>query len=228
MTAHVEDGALVRYLDHECDSIERVEVEAHLDGCDSCGTRVAELRRHSASVSIALRAVDRPMLARRPARRWGMRAAAAALVVLGVAGSVRPVRAWIIGKTQALWATVMGSRDEQPGPAPGAPVRSASVTFVPSGTEFTVEIVSRQQTGRLVVSAIPGDSATTVVLDGSGTENLIVLPTGLRIANSESSSASYEIRLPDRLARIQVRVGTAAPVTFDPRQGSMEIDLGRQ
>jgi anti-sigma factor RsiW len=228
MTTHVEDGALVRYLDHECDAVERVEVKAHLEGCDTCATRVAELRRHAATVSIALRAVDRPMPGRRPAPRWGMRAAAAALVVLGVAGSVRPVRAWIIGKTQALWATVVGSRDEQPRPAPTAPVRSASVTFVPTGTEFTVEIVSPQRAGRLVVTTVPGDSATTVVLDGSGTEDVIVLPAGLRIANSEASSASYEIRLPNHLARIQIRVGTAPPVTFDPQQGSMEMDLGRR
>jgi hypothetical protein len=121
---------------------------------------------------------------------------------------------------------VMGSRDERPSPAPTAPVRSASVTFVPTGTEFTVEIVSRQRVGRLVVAAVPGDSATTVVLDGSGSEDLIVLPAGLRIANSEASSASYEVRLPNHLARIRIRVGTAAPVTFDPERGSIEIDLG--
>jgi predicted anti-sigma-YlaC factor YlaD len=224
MTTHVEDGALVRYMDDECDAVERVEVEEHLDGCDTCGTRVAELRRHAATVSTALRALDRSLPGRRPARRWGMRAAVAALVVLGVAGSVQPVRAWIIGTTKALWATVMGTRDESPGPPSGVPVRSA-VTFVPTGTDFTVEIGSWQRAGRLVVDGVPGDSATTVVIDGSGTEDLIVLPAGLRIANSEASSASYEVHLPDRLVRIQVRVGNAPPVTFDPKRGSMGMDL---
>jgi hypothetical protein len=229
MTTHVEDGALVRYLDHECDRDELAVVQEHLDRCDMCGSRVAELRRHSGAVSIALRAMDAPVrMPRRPAR-WGLRVAVAAVVVLGVAGAVEPVRAWIIGTTQALWETVMGRSVEPPTPTPPmAAARSASVTFVPEGTQFVIEVATRQAAGRLVLTAVPGDSATTVILGGSGAEDLVVLPAGLRIVNPATSTASYEVRLPRHLTRIVVHIGSAAPVTFDPQIGSLEVDLGRE
>jgi len=226
MTTHVEDGALVRYLDHECDRDELAAVQGHLDRCDTCGTRVAELRRYSATVSIALRALDPPIGTRRRAPRWGLRAAVAAVAVLGVAASVAPVRAWIIGTTQTLWETVMGTGVESPRPTPSTPARSASVTFVPEGTRFVIEVATRQTAGRLVLTAVPGDSATTVVFGGAGTADLVVLPAGLRIVNAATSTASYEVRLPQHLTRVVVRVGSAAPVTFDPQAGSMEIELG--
>jgi len=223
---HVDDGALVRYLDEECDATERAEVGEHVHGCQACAARLAELGRHAGLVSLALRAADAPATSRRPARRVGARAAvAAALIVVGVAGAVRPVRAWILERTQTLWAAVTGRNGDQDGAAPGVPPGSASVTFVPAGTEFLVEVTGPQVEGRLVIEGVPGDTATTVVMGGSGTEDVMVLPTGLRIANAATSRASYAVRLPTRLTHVVVRIGGRPERTFVPGGAPLEIDL---
>jgi hypothetical protein len=176
-------------------------------------------------VSTALRAAD-PVTARsRPARRWGLRAAAAAVIVLGVAGAVTPVRAWIVQSTQALWAAITSRTDTQ-GASPSPSLHpSASIAFVPLGTDFTLEVTSLQATGRLTLAGVPSDTATTVVTGGSGSEQLIVLPDGLRIANAAGSGASYVVRLPSRLARVRVLVGHQSELTFDPRGAPLEIEL---
>jgi hypothetical protein len=45
------------------------------------------------------------------------------------------------------------------------------------------------------------------VLGGDGSEELVVLPGGLRILNVATSTASYEIVLPPVVRNIEVRIG---------------------
>lgn len=226
MTTHVEDGALVRFLDREDDAAERADVTGHLAGCDRCTARLAELTRAADAFSAALRAADVPAPARvRPAPRWGLRAAAAVLVLGGIAGAVQPVRAWILERTEALWTAVTGRGASSPPPIVPVPVRSASIAFVPSGDEFTLEVTARQAGGVLRLETVAGDTATALVQGGSGAEDLVVLPSMLRIVNPSSSRASYEIRLPARLVRVRVRVGAAAPWDYRPGSGAVEIEL---
>ena len=222
---HPDDGTLIRYLDDECEDSERSEVQRHLADCPACGGRFAALRARAAMVSAALRAADPVTARRRTARRWGVRAAAAAVIVLGIAGTVTPVRAWIVQGTRVLWAAITGRTDAQGAAPPPSMHPSASVAFVPLGTEFTLEVTSRQAAGRLTLAGVPGDTATTVVTGGSGSEQLIVLPDGLRIANTAGSGASYVVKLPSRLAHVRVRVGPRSELTFDPRGAPLEIDL---
>jgi anti-sigma factor RsiW len=224
MTTHVEDGALVRYVDREDAPAERVDVTGHLAGCDRCTARLAELTRAGDAFSAALHAADVPAPARRPAPRWGVRAAAAVLVLGGIAGAVQPVRAWILERTEALWTAVTGRSTPVSTPVPD-PVRSASVAFVPSGNEFTLEVTARQAGGVLRLETVAGDTATALVRGGSGAEDLVVLPSMLRIVNPSSSRASYEIRLPARLARVRVRVGAGEPWDYRPGSGTVEIEL---
>jgi len=82
-----------------------------------------------------------------------------------------------------------------------------------------------QEEGRLVIEGVPGDTATTVVMGGSGTEDVMVLPTGLRIANAATSRASYAVRLPTRLTHVVVRIGGRPERTFVPGGAPLEIDL---
>lgn len=225
MTTHVEDGALVRYLDREDAPAEQADVATHLEGCDRCRARLAELARAGDALAAALRAADVPAPRRRSTPRWGLRAAAAALVLAGMAGAVRPVRAWILERGGALWEAVTRSGLPAPTPDLGPPVRSASVAFVPSGNEFTLEVTTRQAGGVLRLETVAGDTAVALVQGGSGAEDLVVLPSALRIVSPRTSSANYVIRLPARLVRVHVRVGGRPPWDYHPGAPPVEIDL---
>jgi anti-sigma factor RsiW len=226
MTTHVEDGALVRLLDGENADGERAEVETHLSDCGRCAARLQELSRAAAALTDALRAADAPAPRARPAPRWGLRAAAALLVLAGVGGAVRPVRAWIIQRAEALWDAVAGRNGSaiRPG-APGvAPL--ASVAFAPSGDELTVEVTGHQGGGVLRIETVEGDTVAAIVRDGSGVEDLVVLPSGLRIVTGPTSRATYVIRIPAQLARVRVLVGEQAPLDYRPGGPAIEIALG--
>jgi anti-sigma factor RsiW len=224
-TMHLEDGALVRYLDQECDGDEQAAVRGHMDACGACAGRLAELERRSGALRVALRAADRPPRAVPAAPRWGLRAAAAILILLAVGGAVRPVRAWIVERAGALWSAITGG-SESPAPvAPVPPVQTA-VSFVPADGPFTIELAGRQAAGSLSLEAVAGDTARAAVIGGRGAESLVVLPGGLRIVNPPTSAARYRVALPARLGPVRVIVGGAAPQVFDPAGPPVEIDLG--
>jgi anti-sigma factor RsiW len=224
-TMHLEDGALVRYLDLECDGDEQAAVRGHVGACGACAGRLAELERRSRALRVALRAADRPPRAVPAAPHWGRRAAAAVILLLAIGGAVRPVRAWVLGRAGALWSAITGG-SESPAPiAPAAPVESA-VSFVPADGPFTIELAGRQAAGSLSLEAVPGDTARAAVIGGGGAESLMVLPAGLRIVNPPASAARYRVALPARLGPVRVIVGGAAPRLFDPAGPPLEIDLG--
>jgi anti-sigma factor RsiW len=226
MTTHVEDGALVRYLDREDTVGERTDVASHLEGCDRCAARMAELTRAADTLATALRAADAPPARARPRPRWGLRAAAAVLVLAGVGGAVRPVRAWILERAAALWVAVTGRDGATPVPGQPVPARSASVAFVPEGNEFALEVTARQEGGVLRIETADGDTAVAIVRGGSGAEDLVVLPRALRIVTRGASSASYVVRVPARLVRVRVVVGGGTPWDYHPGAPPMEIELG--
>jgi anti-sigma factor RsiW len=225
MTMHVDDGALVRYLDREAGADERETVGAHLGACDACAGRLAQLERRSAAFTAALRTAD-PDRRAAPARRWGLRAAAAILVVLAVGGTVRPVRAWIVERAQAIWAALSGDVGDAAIPGDNAAVASTAVSFVPADGAFTVEIARWQAGGRLTLEVTAGDTARAAVAGGSGAESLVVLPARLRIVNPAASTASYRLTLPDRLGRVRVIVADGPARIFDVGDGTVNIELG--
>lgn len=230
MTTHLEDGTLVRYLDDECEQGEAREVAAHLDGCAPCARSLVVLRARSSAFSLALHAADPPMPRARPAPRWGYRAAAAAVVLVGVAGTVRPVRAWIVDGAEALWAVVTGrtAQDEGGTTLPPGGTAATVVSFVPAAGEFTIALAGRQAAGTLLLEAVPGDTAQAAVYHGTGADDLIVLPTGLRIANRLASGASYVVRVPAQVGPVRILVGDEAPRGFSPEGPPLEIDLSRR
>jgi len=227
MTTHLDDDVLVRHLDREDGPAERVEVTRHLESCVRCADRLAGLSRAGAAFSAALRAGDvAPPRVPRAAPRWGLRAAAAVVFVAGIAGAVRPVRAWILERAEALWVAVTGPREPAPpSPAPGRP-RSASVAFVPVGDELTLEVTTPQAGGGLRLETAAGDTAVVRVEDGTGAEDFLVLPSRLRIVNPPGSAARYLLLVPARLARVRVVVGGARPWDYVPGGGPVEVPLG--
>jgi len=51
-----------------------------------------------------------------------------------------------------------------------------------------------------------------------GDAEVVVLPDGLRIVTSPAADASYTVRVPASLKRIQVRIGSEAIRTFVPER----------
>ena len=217
MTNHLEDGAIIRFIDGEASAQERTGVEMHTLDCPACATRLAELRRLSASLSAALSAADvsprrfvnPPVLRRSWRSRIPLTAAAAAilLVVATIAAAAPPVRAWI----RARWVELRGGPSQQQGSATQTPpnARPTTVRFVPRDPSFTVELTSPQSGGVLTVDVSEDTIATAVWSGGSGEgEELVVMPMGLKIVNHQSTVASYVVRLPRTITEVTVHVGS--------------------
>ena len=217
MTDHSEDGALIRFIDGEANAQERTAVETHTVDCPACATRLAELRRLSASLSAAFTAADvsprrfvYPAVLRRSRRsRIPLTAAAAAvlLVVATIAVAAPPVRAWI----RARWVELRGATSQQRGSPPPTPqnARPTTVRFVPRDASFTIELTGRQSGGVLTVDVSEDTIATAVLSGRSGEgEELVVLPMGLKIVNHTNTVASYVVRLPRTVTEVTVHVGS--------------------
>ena len=116
-------ATLVGYLYGECDALERVRMERHLETCDACATELTELgsaRQYLSAwtppeAALGFRiATERPApvapirLAwwRQPMPAWGQAVAAVALFGLGMAAGGRSIGGSIPGPTESARATV--------------------------------------------------------------------------------------------------------------------------
>lgn len=211
---HPDDGALLRFLDGQLLLGEAEDVRDHLATCTSCIDRAEEIRRTLRDVAAALQDADAAP------RHEGMRnikwLAAAALVLLAIATAVAPVRAWFLNRTHELWDALVASDstalvDE----TPEVETATASVSFVPSTSAFILEVTTLQADGSLTVEIINDSVATASISRNLQSEELLVLPGGLRIINSPSSSAAYVIQLPASLSQIEVIVAGNEPSILD-------------
>ncbi|HEX9729498.1 MAG TPA: hypothetical protein VGA37_13410 [Gemmatimonadales bacterium] len=205
MTTHVEDGTLLRFLDGECHPGEHQAVALHRDACGRCATRLAQLSRRAQLTRQAIGLWDADM---RPALRvsFPWRRAAVVMVMLGIGGAVRPVRAWIADGARAVWMAVAGTTtDGDIVPPPDQPaVASGLIRFEPAGTTFELTLPERQRAGVLRIEIAARPDAEAEVVGGSGAEDLMVLPTGLRIVSRAQSEASYTVRLPLQVEVVRV------------------------
>ncbi len=236
---HLDDGALVRFLDGEAGG--RSGVEAHLAACPACTERLAVLRRRSVNLGILLArgdfAVPAPpaaaapvdeLAARRAARRapprpW-LQAAAVAMLLVSAGLFAAPVRGWVRGLVSASeQAAVRPAPAPRPRAAEPAPA-GTRIQFTPRGPELTVDVAHPQAGGALLLEAGPGTTASAEV---RGPAELLVLPSGLRIANDPSSAAEYRVTVPASVRRVRVRVGGGAPTTVesDALAGGRRIEL---
>jgi hypothetical protein len=173
------------------------------------GARIARARQHRSVV------------------RWRA-AAAIALVAAGAIG-IRPVRAWIVQATRMVWAAALGEH-RTPGAEATSPAAAGTVTFTPAAGSFVVRVVRPQAGGTLTIETTTGEAASAALTGGRGEAELVVLPDGLRIVNDSLSSASYLVKVPARLARIEVGIaGRATRVLVPPASGAVArwvVDLG--
>jgi hypothetical protein len=214
----MDDGALVRFVDGECDAEEAAQVREHIAACDQCRARLGQLESRMRLVSQALRLAEpRPRAFPARARRL-LYAAAAAAALLAVAAGVQPVRAWIAQRGQALWHLVAGpGAQERPSEVVAEP-QSASVSFEPGAGGFEITLAGRQAAGTLCVQLSEDPTAKVTILGDPDTEGLVVLPQGLRIENDHTSRRSYLLVLPRTLSPILVAIGNEPMVELDTAQ----------
>ena len=243
---HPSDGVLLALHDNEREDMfdEAREAELdfghrHLDQCDECRARLAEIAARSRHVRESLSFIPVPSVTlddfrRRVAvastrrvstryRRPAWQAAAAVLVVAGAAAAAAsgPVRGWIRHRA-ASRAAVDGAPIQQPAMTPQPADRSgATVSFAPAGPEFTVRFDSVPETGALTVGSTTAAEISARVVSGAGTggDALVVLPGELRVRNSSRSRANYAVSVPSIVRRLRVTV--AGQTVFDGVPGTV-------
>lgn len=240
---HPDDGGLVRYLDRACEPDEHGAIAEHLAVCAACTGQIEVLSRRSAALSALLRVADPPVPAAvrspRPARRfrlarwtgsWPLRIAATVTLLAATAAGVSPVRAWITERSRLLWTLITTGRPAAPDTPSQASIQAdGSVSFQPATDVLVVQLAGRQAAGTLVIEGGLDSNASITVSGGSTGENLIVLPSGVRIVNSAASRATYQIRLSAGISQVLVEIGGEPAVRFQPIRPSdrWSVDLVR-
>ncbi len=234
IASHLEDGDLIRLLDRQASPEEHRGILAHLSACGECAARMEALSEQSEILSRFIGELDadaapdeltraralsaaRHARARRAANRGGLsagvaRAAAVAAVAAVVTLSVSPLRAWVADR----WAALAGG-GEAGAPVPVQPLeleRGSVIRFEPAGEIFVLELEHAQAAGSVTLELRDLDQASAQVLNGA-TEEIIALPSGLRVENTAASTASYAFTLPANLRLIQIFAG-GRPVAIIP------------
>lgn len=237
---HPGDGVLLALHDKERDDVfdeaREAELELghrHLDQCDECQARLADIAAQSSRVRESLSFITVPYVtaddfhrrvaaasARRVATRYrppAWQAAAVVLVVVAAAAAAatRPIRTWIRHRAESP-AAAERAPVQLPATTPQAADRAgATVSFAPAGPEFTVRFDSVPETGALTVGSTTENDISARVVSGAGTggDALVVLPGELRVRNSSRSRANYAVSVPSLAKRLRVIV--AGQMVFD-------------
>ncbi len=213
-SAHPADGDLRALLDGELPPAQRVEVEQHARTCAVCRARVAALESAAQETAalLALLPTAAPDLrietivsrARAPRLRWGVIAAALALVVASVAGATvgRPyVRALVV----QIRAVV---HPKSSAPSPASRGGQVGIAFI-LGSQADISFDAPQSSGAVYVSL--ADTAKVVIVP-SAAVTYRVHPGGV-IVHNVGSSASYDIVVPRNA--LHVRILVAGRVLFE-------------
>ena len=219
---HLDDGDLFRLTDGACSDHEVLASRRHLESCPSCTSRAAEVEAQSKGLSelvtragpiraTAARTNVRALAPNYRPRLWRSRRAigiAAGILLLLTGGLVvSPARAWLTSRWAQLTSSQQTPPEDERGLASTALVpERAAIAFRPPGPHVVVEIVNHQADGTLRIVVEPGDSVVASIHGGEGTEEFVLLTDGVRIANPESSTAIYVVRLPPVFSSVSVVV----------------------
>jgi hypothetical protein len=221
---HVTDGDLIGLLDGE-PIADQQAMEAHVDTCAVCTSRLAQLQQRSSHFSQVLRAIDVPSVnsarlrpaqrdirGRRPGRAWshpGLRAAAGLVLLAGIAAA-SPVRAWIVDRV-TRGRPVETPIERRPVPRRSAPdaeqVVGSVVRFAPENDQLLVRLATRPAGGTLTVVGGTDSLSSAQITSAAHGEAFLVLPGELRIRNEPGSRADYQLVVSPAIGHIQLQVG---------------------
>jgi hypothetical protein len=159
--------------------------------------------------------------------------AAAVLAAMVLVFTATPARALFVRGWEALRSLVAAAPSEPPATAPETEVAEPDVSsvlrFTPHGPEFRLEFLSRPQAGTLVLSLDSVPVASAGIIGGEASDEMILLPDGLRVRNSATSTASYEVQLPLSLSVVELRIAgsTELRLEIQPQSAPLrrELDL---
>lgn len=230
-SSHPSTGELLRQLDGELGNEAMGRLQRHLRRCESCRRRAAELGECSSDTSrylerlpsgaeegegardgvfAAMREADAQRRTMVSARRgWAIAALIAGLVVISL--GVDPLRAWVLDRMPRL----IPAAERVVTPAVSVPAavvdgEGSVIVFQPIGTKFELRVEQPQDDGELFLQVRSVGRATAQITNADA-ETVLVLPSGLRIENALSSTASYRVTLPTTVTEVVLRIGDEAP-----------------
>lgn len=234
--SHVPDEDLLRFIDRECDDVERQRITRHLAVCDQCTESHGALLRTSHELEDLLSSVDelpRPGLRQSvldratavvsldtvstaPSRRVWLRVAAAVAGLIAISLTAPSVRAWIVEQfapvTDWFGGAEAPSVQETATPAPDR--TSSTVSFLPTAGVVLVYVESSQEEGLLTVGVHDAGTASAQITGRQGESSILVMPNGFRIRNRPTSGADYLIQIPATVTEVHVRIGGAALIVL--------------
>jgi len=218
-------ATLVGYLYGECDALERVRMERHLETCDACATELTELGSARQFLSawtppeaaLGFRiATERPApvapirLAwwRQPMPAWGQAVAAVALFGLGMAAGSRSIGGSIPGATEAT--------------------QSARATV---SADALAQLETRMKQEIAAIRSAPAAQAPVRASSGAGEEAILRQVRQLIRESEGRQEEAFTVRAAQlaRDAEIQRRVDQAQmQQTVMQMQGSTSEEVRRQ
>jgi hypothetical protein len=138
-----------------------------------------------------------------------------------------PARAWFVQGWEALKSLVISEIVEPPAetavPEETDLEMSSILRFTPRGSEFRLEFTDRPERGTLVLLFDSTTSASAGMLGEETGDEMILLPDGLRIRNSSSSTASYRVQLPLTLSVVEVSIAGRTVLRLDLQSQSVPL-----
>jgi hypothetical protein len=235
------DADLVRYLDGELDAGGRARVEAEVAADADLAARLEKLRRRGKRLRRMLERTDPAPPPARPHPEGAveaagspaltlMRAAGVLLVLIGVVSLVPPVRTWIA----AQWQRIAPSPETAPPPGEPPLLRipdTVSIAFPSTYQSFDFELIARQKTGKIRIRVADVEQVAAEMYTRTHTEEFFKFPGGLRVVNTATTVADYDIVVPSRVRIIRVTVAAEriAEYSTRPEEGKERVfDLGGQ
>jgi hypothetical protein len=246
---HLTEGEVIRAVDQQLAPDEQARVSEHLRSCASCSEQLQRAQRRLARLANVLEAADFAVPAAtvptsksrvidlgaaraRRAQRWQqpwLRAAAAIVLLLGVAMTISPVRAAVIQWVRTQWERIAPAAEPRGEPAvpaqpPTAPL-GPGINFTHEGSAFSLEFTNAQTGGSLAVRY--GSTDQVYAETSSPAAELLVLPGGLRVNNREADSANYTLVLPTSITSVLIKVGetTVANLSRAQLQAGATVQL---
>ncbi len=220
---HLDDGQIQAVLHREATRESSTAARAHVETCVECRRAVERAREEEAQLFTLLGQLDLPhpagdlqrvlMMRRARLNAMAFRRAAAAVLLVGVAGVVlalptSPLRRWLEERRGAAASPPIASRSESPSPdsvaaqstAPEADV--AGVRVAP-GASMRIRFSAAQTSGEMQVALVDDGEIAIRAMSGSVT---YAAGTGLLVVQNTGATASYVIEVPRHAPYVVIEV----------------------